>query len=429
MIRSWDGKLPQVVVGAIHGAHAEHLHPRAWRVTDQGDVTDVLDSISAPGRTVPDDVSFPCVAVREGVSPGGYKGDSPAKKYVRYKFWTSVAKKQIHRFRDGKHLVLASWEAGDVSVLKALGVRPENILAVDSDPEAALAAQDKHPDVQVICADVEEVAREYRRKLLSAFLDFCSPMSAPLLDKVVGVINWGIKDRGIIGCAFLAGREKDQEILRKIQVQKEDLELLGGYHEALSDAELIAEFAPRFNHLLAPLEKPIDRKTAESMPHAVRQDMAESARSVLSAYADMNRPSAARLNVLLKHVMDKAAALQCCPLPIFTNEYVSNRRGRKGVPMLVVGGEVIRGLPGQRASGYRGTLWRAMSEHEGTDMRRYDLDEEDLRNIARQMEEAIEAKLGQDGFDVDAYVASSLNLKKGTVRAWRAHETRGTYEK
>jgi hypothetical protein len=46
------------------------------------------------------------------VSTDTYKGDSSAKKFMRAHYWLRVAKTiGWNRFRNGKHLVLASREA------------------------------------------------------------------------------------------------------------------------------------------------------------------------------------------------------------------------------------------------------------------------------------------------------------------------------
>lgn len=65
---------------------------------------------------------------------GQYRGESPAKKFARWGFWLEVrAQLGKERFLEGEHLVLASAEAGDVSVLLGMGVKPRNIMAIDMD--------------------------------------------------------------------------------------------------------------------------------------------------------------------------------------------------------------------------------------------------------------------------------------------------------
>jgi hypothetical protein len=52
----------------------------------------------------------------------GYKGDSPSKKYARDLFW----RKALDNVNlNGRILVLASHEGGDLSLLRGVGVDPK----------------------------------------------------------------------------------------------------------------------------------------------------------------------------------------------------------------------------------------------------------------------------------------------------------------
>lgn len=153
-----------------------------------------------------------------------YKGESWPKKLARLNFWSRAA--LLPSFFRQPILCLASREAGDISVLKAFGVEPKNIVAVDICKEAAEAAQALHPDVVVRHADAGDVQPPL--PYAAALLDFCCPVSAEIA-KVVAKVSCRMAQRGLLGVAVLSGRERglardflDQDFAHAYAAEKDE---------------------------------------------------------------------------------------------------------------------------------------------------------------------------------------------------------------
>ncbi len=133
-----------------------------------------------------------------------YKGESWAKKVARYRLWKLAA--QNVDLKSGPVLVLSSREAGDISVLKGLGVDPRQIIAVDTDRDAVAQARELHPDVTIQNIDASTAARRSKTPLVASYLDFCGPISAASMSTVADVVV-ATKLRGVVGVNVLKGRE------------------------------------------------------------------------------------------------------------------------------------------------------------------------------------------------------------------------------
>jgi hypothetical protein len=143
-------------------------------------------------------------------SPYPYRGDSPSKKFVRVIYWMQVVALTggLSRFKQHRHLVLASEEAGDIATLLALGVPSENIVAADLRIKAVRLAQKKFPEVMIHHGDALKIVREYGRTFGSVFLDYCSPITPISRRHTIEVAEAALLDRGVLGCTYIASREK-----------------------------------------------------------------------------------------------------------------------------------------------------------------------------------------------------------------------------
>lgn len=135
-----------------------------------------------------------------------YKGESDAKKVARLMYWDQVRLAIPGTFMQRPHLVLASREGGDISVLLGMGVAPENIYAAEINSEAAAACAAKWPGVAVINADVRAVAEQMRGKWASAFLDFCGNFAEGVLEAAAAVVK-ALPLGAAFGIGVLKGRE------------------------------------------------------------------------------------------------------------------------------------------------------------------------------------------------------------------------------
>lgn len=136
-----------------------------------------------------------------------YPGDSAAKKISRLAFWLKVRELLgVARFKRGKYLVLASREAGDVSVLLGLGIPIESITAI---PKEAALARLKFDGLCVVEEDILMYVRMCRPEYDCICLDFCTWTTPAAVQRVVAAAA-ALCRGGLLGCNFLVGREMMQ---------------------------------------------------------------------------------------------------------------------------------------------------------------------------------------------------------------------------
>lgn len=348
------------------------------------------------------------------MSTDTYKGESPAKKIARLQYWSSVIPVfGLDAFKKGKHLVLSSREGGDISVLLGFGVPPKNIIAVEMNVEAARQAQEKFPEVEIIQDDVFAVARRHHRGLSSAFFDFCSPISDALLKKVIGTCAYGIKDNGVLGCGFLAGRERG-EISGLVESEKEDASALEDAILSQSNEEMLErlQLFPEIHGPNGEVVAKVNLAAAfERDPDQYRKFLAGLCRDTLSLRA--------RATFLSSELVSRGLPLRCVPMGVAYIYYMSSTNQSKGVPMLYYAGKVLRGSPGhsveklrRRAMAFMDTMPEPMM------MPLPPISEEDLPVHAVIMARNLPMK----------YMGRLLNVPQSTITAWSAHLTRGTYD-
>lgn len=148
-----------------------------------------------------------------------YRGDSTNKVIARLSYWLDVRDILGEKFFNGRHLVLASREAGDVSVLLGLGVPLENIVAFEWDRAAAAEARLKFPGLSIQQRDVGSIT-DKDGSFASVFLDFCATANDEHVEKL-GRVMWRMDRPSVFGCGFLIGRE--QGSMEKISKLKEKL--------------------------------------------------------------------------------------------------------------------------------------------------------------------------------------------------------------
>jgi len=138
-----------------------------------------------------------------------YAGESIGKKLARANFWVRAKEWLGTRFYEELHLILASNEGGDISVLKGLGVPAANIFAAEIDEDAATRCRDKHQDVTVFSGDVVDAAAQIGRdrKVCCAFLDFCGWGGERDLRTISSVATSCLRDESVLAYAFMRGRE------------------------------------------------------------------------------------------------------------------------------------------------------------------------------------------------------------------------------
>lgn len=119
-----------------------------------------------------------------------YRGESPPKKVLRKLFWEEVLGLMGCQFFESRYLVLPSVHAGDVAVLRALGVPPGNIYGVDIDKHAVAAALHRYPNSHFAhCPFWEafEVFPALKKNLGCVFFDLCCPLRDGVLEQIFNV--------------------------------------------------------------------------------------------------------------------------------------------------------------------------------------------------------------------------------------------------
>lgn len=137
-----------------------------------------------------------------------YRGESIAKKLARAHLWVRAIDHVGCRASGARFLVLASREGGDAAALKALGVRADQILAVERSRSAADAFAAAHPDVPLLVCDVRDVLAERKGGFDVVYLDFCAPMN----EETYGLYVLGmfaVRDGGLLAGTFLRGRDHE----------------------------------------------------------------------------------------------------------------------------------------------------------------------------------------------------------------------------
>ncbi len=261
-----------------------------------------------------------------------YGGESPSKKFARYRYWLDVQDALgMERFRRTKHLVLASREGGDISCLLGMGVPTTNIIAVDRDREAVQTVKRKFPHVPVFVGDVVEIARDHRRELGSAFLDFCSYVTPALIQTIGQVVAHGLTNDAVIGCGFMKGREKG------------------------SAAELVTDTRGHVQKVMSLMSSKPDwyvaRMWVAEFPEDAKNSITENAAKWRASVGEMLTPkgdcasfmsAAMRQFMLIEELNGHCQSLRCAVNPFFSHHYMSTRDTSRGVPMFLLAMKVMR---------------------------------------------------------------------------------------
>ena len=299
-----------------------------------------------------------------------FKGDTPGKKLARLETWRIIFDALGRdRFLSGRYLFLAGPDMGDASVLLGLGVPAERLVAVDYESVAASSAAYSFPQVTVHHEDVlHTIERACTEKTTydAIFLDFCAPIIESNLDTVGLAILEGLSRSGIVACTFLAGREQDSTGGKRASV----LAMRNRVEAALKNLSIE------------------DRKKWED---AI--------------------PYLARLSVLQKELLQRTRPLGAVPVPLACIFYKSRSEGElKGMPMCTY---IARSVMNSKLS-IDDQLRVALEE--SPEIFFFDPSTKELGEYA--------VKLTELNYDPKLL----LNATKGTVAAWKAHASRGTYK-
>lgn len=299
-----------------------------------------------------------------------YRGETPVKSVNRFLYWyKTMTEVGESKFCSGKFLVLVSREAGDISCLLGLGVPISNIVGVEINPEAAEKARKRYPEAEIITGDVAEIVkkRQRRRVFDFAYLDLCGCVGEQIIDTCRTVIQWGMKSTACIGWTVQVGREKDLNKLNKIKRwSRKHTELLTGQTPTTSPSE------QRFHN------------------------------------------AKARVVWVIGEIM-KQIGFSYLLVPQFCCCYHSGK-----TPLVTIQYQMERSLVATSEDKY---IRRYVNKKRSISLEAYTLWNIANNNLRRMVLHA----LSTNGWNTDQ-VAQIFNLKPSTVSAWKAHESRGTYE-
>ena len=362
-----------------------------------------------------------------------YKGESPSKKYARYMCWLSIAEDfDTEKFRSGKHLVLASREGGDISTLLGMGVHPKSIIAVEHSASAAHAAQEKYPQVRVVCRDVVKMAQECKRTLSSAYLDFCGTATAATITRIRQVVLHGLKDDAYLAVTVLSGREQG-ELREEILAHKAKPFLRRRFHD-LSNKTLVTETISgiRESHPHCEVQLYRERLLAALADDDLLDVEGERIRAAQAKLYSDHSPPLVRMHYLREKLVVALSPHRVALHPIATLHYNSNTDGSNGVPMVVVVFKTRRFLRSMPPDKFTAYFNRFIRDTGSTRVLGCNMTDQSLRgvvlNLAQLIDDGVAAGTTvHSGISSAEIVAQMFNLRKETIIAWKAHRTRGTY--
>jgi hypothetical protein len=144
-----------------------------------------------------------------------YGGESNAKKLARWTAWWQA----LDFMPDGgsqdalkkvKALAIAGPEAADIRVLRGSGVLPENVVAVDVDPDAIESSRAIVPEATYLHGDFVDICRHrrYRRVFDLLFIDLCSTLGDDVLIKTMQAVAFAGRHRCVVILGHMYGREQ-----------------------------------------------------------------------------------------------------------------------------------------------------------------------------------------------------------------------------
>lgn len=138
-----------------------------------------------------------------------YHHEDPAKKLVRFMWWHEARKANPKLFYAKNHLVLAGY-GGDISILTAMGVNSEAVVAVDENKQCVSYCNRKFRDVTYVYGTM--TPKHLTGPLLyengtfaTAMLDFCGAPARRNLETMKAATKL-VDPKGTIGCTFLTSR-------------------------------------------------------------------------------------------------------------------------------------------------------------------------------------------------------------------------------
>jgi len=341
-----------------------------------------------------------------------YRGDSAGKKITRARLWLSAANWMRNIGAPYCGSLVLTGHGGDISTLKGWGFKPESISAVDRVHSLTIAAENKHPDCFLATGDVDQIAQH--RKYNAVHLDFCNGLTVENILTVTEVVRSAPVVPMWLGVTFLKGREQKESKSPLVpdlsRTERKALKRLF----ISEDNEVAASLMSHGVFDLCLLRKQAEKRLRRCMPPAVDRD-APSCR-IYDKHSRLSPLGKAlvRVDILRQAVMsqlhDEGISLR--PLVVYSYHSGVGKRG-SGTPFITVGFVVY---PSSLRKHIEDTVMDcgALMRFEQLPT---DLGIRGLKHCALDLLEGQNAK----------QVAQILDITHGTVNAWKAHDTMGTY--
>lgn len=329
---------------------------------------------------------------------GSYRGDIDAKRLARYDYWRGVRGWMGDDFTSSRHLVLASEYGGDISTLLGMGVASENIFAVDIDPVAAERCRLKFAGVDVVADDVESVIRRRPRGYFgSIFLDFCSWFT-PAVRRRCAAAALHVPPGGVFGVGVMRGREGKAFTRARVPMAR----------KVSAKAKSMGCDRPLWvSRNVKPTSLPANDGRGGLIYEAIQNDIMAARRLAIGVtaltYQNGRTPMMYRaFGIETPGPLSRKSFVRYCERRIST---VLRARSDAYRLSAVLGRELLAHVE---------VLGR--SRPISASMIHWDSDRGGCVDMARAANEC-----GDDA-------AACLNVSRGTLAAWRAHATMGTYD-
>lgn len=360
------------------------------------------------------------------MNDGTYKGDSAGKKITRAKLWLAACNIMASLDIPYRGSLVLTGHGGDLNTMQGWGIKPESIAAADRVHSLTVAAHKAHPRCHVATADVDQVAAY--RNYNAVHLDFCNGINVENILTTAEVIRNVSLLPAWIGVTFMKGREQTEsnsplvpDLHRSERKERKRMFKRMGMDTA---ARLMAH--GRFNPTIE--RRDAERRLRKIMPPDVMCDADDVDRifngfsqspsnRIYDKYNRMTGLGKAmiRVDVLRQALMAQLLDEDILLRPMVVYSYHSGEPGKRGsgTPFVTVGYVAVH-------ASQAGWLDDAVYDI-GCLMRweqlPTDLGIRGLKHCALDLLASYSA----------SEVAQIFDIKKGTVNAWKAHDTMGTY--
>lgn len=356
-----------------------------------------------------------------------YAGESIAKKVCRVRLYRRTRAAWRDRRVDSKQakvIFLPGPEAAEVGALKhILGVHPENVLAIDRDAEACGVAEERWPGIRALHGDlgkerthVEALAFLKGQDPAAAFvhLDLMGNLSEQALKSYVDWCSL-CQENGVLAVTYLRGRELPESLGGRMKAAHRDLfvklspSALEARLRAPGPLPMFAISKELYRILSADFDRASSHFTAIQVATMTLQAIAAGALSLdgIFSWLGSTKELEARVEAIRNYEQSQGDSLLTFT-PLATYCY----RAEVSPMGVLVLHRITRAT--LNSDGY--TSLRHQRGRDTSSVIKKD-PMEDLLAEADSLEKEFTRE----------QVAEILNVSPGTLTAWRAHRTMGTY--